>query len=81
MLNVLKTVIATSKEGEMKVQEVIDRVKAIQAKADDPEVAHSKEDALYLDVLRAIANGAKNSKELAKEALKTESIDFSRWYA
>jgi hypothetical protein len=47
----------------------------------DPEEAHGLEDALWSDVLRAIAEGAENPRELAAEALTTEDIAFPRWYA
>jgi hypothetical protein len=42
--------------------------------------AHSEEDALYLDVLRAIATGAANAEVLARAAIKTSEIKFSRWF-
>ena len=45
----------------------------------DP-IAHALEDVLYQDVLYAIADGAANPKELAKEALKASKLKFSRWY-
>lgn len=47
----------------------------------DPESAHSSEDDLHQDVLKAIANGATNPAELAREALKSLKLDFPRWYA
>jgi len=45
----------------------------------DPQM-HIFEDKLHQDVLKAIANGAENPEKLAKEALKTFDIKFSRWY-
>lgn len=65
----------------MTLQEVIDRVEEIKSKADDPEAAHSDEDGLWADVLAAIARGNANAQGLAREALKTTEIEFSRWYA
>lgn len=50
----------------------------IYAARDDDEHAHNLEDALYIDVLQAIANGAPNAAELARDALRTQDIDFSR---
>ena len=47
----------------------------------DYEYAHSMEDDLYVDVLKAIAAGTRNSKQMAEAALKTQELDFPRWYA
>ncbi len=47
----------------------------------DPPYAHISEDELHEDVLRAIANGAPNAAELAREALETSDAEFYRWYA
>lgn len=47
----------------------------------DDEAAHSVEDALRRDVLRAIANGSPAAAELARIALESESLDFARWCA
>lgn len=41
---------------------------------------HSDEDLILFNVLKAIAEGAPNAPELAKEAIKVRDIDFSRWY-
>lgn len=65
----------------MTVQDVLQRVKDIAAKADDDEVAHSDEDDLHQDVLRAISDGAEDAAGLAKAALKTKQISFARWCA
>lgn len=65
----------------MTKQEVIERVKQIEAIRHDDEVAHSMEDDLYRDVLRAIAGGEIDGHELAAEALKVEKIKFARWCA
>jgi hypothetical protein len=48
---------------------------------DDDESAHCEEDKLWLDVLKVIAAGADDAAGLAAEALKSESLIFSRWYA
>lgn len=53
------------------------------AKCDDPEALHSAEDALRDEVLRAIAEGAPNPRELAAacyNGLKTLRPDLERWY-
>lgn len=76
----------------MTVAEVRERVAAIAA-SDDPEAAHSMEDALYIDVLRHVAKGFEqdrgptwimgydNDREIAVEALKAAEIVFHRWCA
>lgn len=61
------------------VQAELDAIRAIAAH--DDEGAHIAEDALYRKVLEAIADGAENAPTLARLALKTGEIDFSRWYA
>ena len=66
----------------MTIEEVKQRVAAIAAEADDDEQAHSMEDELHQDVLRAIADKkCKNPSACAAEALKTQDIDFARWCA
>ena len=62
----------------MTVLEVRARVEEIRALANDGERAHSLEDQLHRDVLRAIASGI-GGDMLAAEALKTLEIEFSRW--
>jgi len=53
----------------------------IVAIAGDDEAAHCAEDSLRREVLEAIAAGSPHARELAEMALRTEGIDFSRWYA
>jgi hypothetical protein len=65
----------------MSADDVRARLAEICGCDDDNETAHILEDALHRDVLLAIAEGAENGKELAKLALKSRDIDFSRWYA
>lgn len=65
----------------MNVDDIRTAVGAVRAVAHDDEVAHSQEDALLWRVLEAIAAGADNPAEMAREALKTAEIKFSRWYA
>jgi hypothetical protein len=58
------------------------RLAEIVAASDDSEAAHSYEDALYADVLDAIAKGAcEKPKEAAALALTTKDMSFTRWYA
>ncbi len=47
----------------------------------DDEAAHSMEDDLFQDVLRAIAGGNANPAELANLALTSCNIHFNRWCA
>lgn len=70
-----------TKENTVDLEEIRTRVARIEANRDDDETAHSQEDDLYTDVLRAIADGAPNASELAREALRTVDIDFARWCA
>lgn len=65
----------------MELSEVESRIEGIRAVAGDDEVAHSREDELRDDVLKAIAEGASNAAELAGAALSTRDIEFARWCA
>lgn len=66
----------------MTKQDVIDALTDIRATARDDEHAHLKEDALYRNLLKAIADGTCNDPAgCAKLALTSAEIDFSRWYA
>ncbi len=47
----------------------------------DDESAHAEEDALYLQVLRQIADGDPNGQRLAEAALETQDFMFCRWYS
>lgn len=60
----------------MTVKEIADRIEQINEVKRDYEIAHSMEDELREDVLKAIARGSKNAKALAEEALKTSDISF-----
>lgn len=64
----------------MKIEEVKEKVKELKVLAGNPEVAHQKEDELYIAVLRSIASGSRSVRTLAKEALEARKIDFPRWY-
>jgi hypothetical protein len=68
-------------EGVVKVETVVRLVEKIRKDAWDAENAHSQEDDLYDRVLRAVARGDENARALAREALKTNDIDFPRWCA
>ena len=66
----------------MTQQEARARVNAIKSVMHDPEHAHILEDELYADIVRYVAEEAPEPfKSVAKEALRTEKLDFARWYA
>ncbi len=64
----------------MTVEDVRKRLIEIDASRADDQQAHCSEDALWAEVLEAIATGAGNAKELAQEALKSRDIEFERWH-
>lgn len=59
------------------VQEQVALVRELSA---DDEAAHGIEDDLWEEVLQAIAEGHPQAQQLAAEAIKTRSIQFSRWH-
>lgn len=66
----------------MTPDDVLGRCKdIIKLSGDDDELAHRAEKRLWHDVLKEVANGNPDSDLLAKLALKTLEIDFSRWFA
>ena len=65
----------------MNLQDVIRIVNDVEARKGDDESAHSLEDDLHQSVLAEVALGNPQSKAMAKEALKTLEIKFSRWCA
>lgn len=65
----------------MTCDEVRKRVAEIADIIWDDERAHSMEDRLYVDIMRAIIAGASDPQSLCYEALKTQDLDFARWCA
>ena len=65
------------------VKAVVERIRDGNPGPDflDHEDLHALEDQLHGDVIRAIADGAEDAAALAREALKTTELKFSRWYA
>jgi hypothetical protein len=57
------------------------RLAEIVAQSDDNERAHVLEDDLWLNVLLAIARGSDEAQEMAKLAVTSRDIEFSRWYS
>ena len=51
----------------------------------DDETAHVLEDDLYTSFIMSIIDGnidtIESAKEIAKEIIKTQDFNFSRWYA
>ena len=67
---------------QMTIDEVRKTILEINEVRRDDERAHSREDDLHTDVLRAISAGtAENPREMARLALTTEAIEFHRWCA
>jgi hypothetical protein len=66
-------------EDKMTLEEAGERVREIEARIDDDEVAHSMEDDLYADFIKSIIRG-KNNKlaRIAQEVLKTKELNFDR---
>lgn len=62
----------------MDTAKAIAEVKRIRECVGDMEIAHSLEDKFHIAILREIANGNTNSKELAEIALETLDINFAR---
>jgi hypothetical protein len=66
----------------MTVSEVQARIAKVRQLAWDDESAHSAEDALFLDVLAAIAKDEGDEpRELAAAALESAGVRFARWCA
>lgn len=65
----------------MNLQQVKHTVQLIDASKGDYEGAHEMEDDLYQSVLKEVASGNQEAKEMAREALKTKKIDFARYCA
>lgn len=65
----------------MTLDDVRALVQAISERAFDNEAAHSMADDLYIEVLRAVANGHPDAGAMAAHALLVEDIDFERWCA
>lgn len=63
------------------VKKIVNSLAMMNAGWADYEDMHIEEDDMYEDVLRAIAEGDPHSKLLAREALKSKNVKFTRWYA
>lgn len=47
----------------------------------DPEGAHADQDALFVDVLRCVAEDHPDAAAMVNEALRVPSVGGTRWYA
>lgn len=66
----------------MTIEQVQRRLAEIEGIKGDAEKAHGKEDQLFTDVLRSIANGnCDDPIAVCHEALKSLKIDFPHWCA
>lgn len=67
----------------MNIEQIKETIAQINEIKSDYEAAHSMEDELFQDVLRAIANfdDEDDPRELAREALKSLDLDFARYMA
>ncbi len=66
---------------KLTLDDVRSRLAVIKAHTDDDEDAHIMEDALHVDVLKAVWAGHPDAREMAHVALQTTKLDFSRWCA
>jgi len=61
---------------------VRERIESMKAEAGDWEVTHVIEDDLWAEVLQSIAEGScDDPAELARVALHSVDLGFTRWYA
>ena len=67
----------------MNIENIKNRVFAIERMAHDDEIAHTAEDLLFRFFIQSIADGSYQGdiREGAKECLKSLEIDFNRWSA
>ncbi|NQU86725.1 MAG: hypothetical protein HQ541_13285 [Mariniphaga sp.] len=66
----------------MNLKEIKAMVANIDSAKDDDEMAHCAEDDLREDFIKHISKtGTKEQRKMAREILKTNDIDFSRWFA
>lgn len=83
-IGTLESMIQSSSESlepaMLTVKDIEDRVEEIKV-SDDNEDMHGAEDALWEEVLHAIAQDATNAAALAQAALRTTELEFTRWCA
>ena len=71
-----------SKEAAL-IRALVDQLRTKAAGPDaDSEEDHSKEDSIYFNTLKGIAEGLIDDPQAcAAEAIKAADINFERWYA
>lgn len=73
---------ALSERLGVDIEQIKTRIKHIREIADDDAMAHIKESELRDDFVVYIAqNGTPDLAEMATEILKTDEIEFSRWFS
>lgn len=68
----------------MNLEYIKQSLKDLEEIRGDDEIAHSVEDSMYQDFVEFISKGDFDKSELiemAKELLKSQDINFSRWCA
>lgn len=66
----------------MTLEEIQERIDEITAMRGDCEMAHGREDDLYVAFIEHVANsGDEQLAAMARLVLTAEKIDFTRWYA
>ena len=65
----------------MNMEEIEKRIAEIAEEAGDAEWAHTREDDLYLDFIRFVADQEGPYSLMAKLLLTTQDLNFERWYA
>lgn len=63
------------------VRQRTEQVLAMDRHDADPESAHSAQDRLYVDVLRAVVAGHPDAAAMAEDCLRVEDSDGTRWWA
>lgn len=70
---------------KLTLQEAIDYVKEIDMIKNNDESAHSREDDLYSEFIKKLSLGLYSDINeviaISQEIIKTENIDFCRWYS
>jgi hypothetical protein len=81
-MNTVSYSVQTGWVGVDSIESLRQAVAVIADLANDPEEAHFAEDALYLHVLKEIAEGRPSDPSaFAREVLLAEELDFPHWYA
>lgn len=66
-------------DTKMRTKEIEERLKEIEDMKGDPEVAHSKEDQLFLDFIQSVSLRCDDIGKQAKLVLTSKNIEFGRF--